>query len=60
MSCPYCGKPINMDDVRKNRAKYYLDANMCGVIWHVVCINRVLAGWVNGMDWVQRTRRVVK
>jgi hypothetical protein len=57
MNCPGCNKPIDMADVRKNRAKYYLDANMGGIIWHSICINRVLAGWVDGMSWIQKVRR---
>jgi hypothetical protein len=57
MNCPYCDKPIEMADVRKNRAKYYLDSNMCGIIWHSICINRVLAGWVDGMWYLKITRK---
>jgi hypothetical protein len=59
MNCPYCGKSIDISDVRQHPERYYLYANMCGIVWHVVCLNRVLAGWVDGMRYLKMARKKV-
>lgn len=56
LTCPYCGEVIPVAELREHPERYYTYAQG-GVPWHDVCVRKVLAAWVEALEWLRKMRR---